>query len=110
MRQTGRGGMGTVLRNKRLLAVVVKYNQINNALNHPADLDMVNRLAIKMHKTVARLNQEDSTLSDCGTASIVTLMNENELLPVNNMQYGSHKDAKNIDASILLKKYFKKYA
>ncbi len=108
LRQTGRGGMGTVLRNKRLLAVVVKYNQINNALNHPADLDMVNRLAIKMHKTVARLNQEDSTLSDCGTASIVTLMNENELLPVNNMQYGSHKDAKNIDASILLKKYFKK--
>lgn len=108
LRQTGRGGMGTVLRNKNILAVVVKYNQVNNALNHPANLDAINRLAIKMHKTVARLSSEDNaSLRDCGTAKIIGLMNENELLPVANMQYGSHKDAKNLDASVLLKKYFK---
>ena len=107
-RQTGRGGMGTVLRDKHILAVVIKYTGINNSLNNPCDIHRINELAIKIHRKIASLN-EDKLLKTCGTANYVSLMNDAELLPVKNMQYGSHPDVKNIDASVLYKKYQKQY-
>lgn len=108
-RQTGRGGMGTVLRDKHILAVVIKYAGINNSLNNPYDIHKINELAIKLHREIATLN-EDKILKTCGTANYIGLMNENELLPVKNMQYGSNPDAKNIDAGALYKKYQKQYS
>lgn len=108
LRQTGRGGMGTVLRDKHILAIVVKYTGVNASLNHPYDLPAINKLAIKMHKEIAALNSQDENyLRTCGTANFIDLMNEYELLPVKNMQYGSHKDVKNIDSNVLFKKYLK---
>jgi aldehyde:ferredoxin oxidoreductase len=100
--------MGTVLRDKRILAVVIKYTGINNSLNNPCDIHRINELAIKLHREIASLN-EDKILKTCGTANYISLMNDAELLPVKNMQYGSDSEAKNIDACMLYKKYQKQY-
>jgi len=109
LRQTGRGGMGTVLRDKRVLAVIVKYSGINGSLNNPYDIFKINKLAIKLHKEIAA-SSYSCINNKCGTANYIGLMNDYELLPVKNMQYGSHKDAKNIESAVMNKKYLKQYS
>ena len=93
LKQAGRGGIGSVFRNKKIKAVVVKKSGIKGDLNNPADLDTIIKLGIKLHKEIHDLDDKQCRMRVHGTTQLVDAMNAHDLLPVNNFQYGQHPDA-----------------
>ena len=107
IKQAGRGGTGTVFRNKKIRALVVKCSKVTVDSNAPADKKTLLEIS-RYHTTeILALDEKQNQMRTVGTAHLVSIMNEFDLLPVNNFRYGSHNDAKNLYADIF-RKYFAK--
>lgn len=96
LKQAGRGGLGTVLRDKRIKAIVVKKTGIKGDMNNPADMDTIVKLGIKLHREIHDLDEKQCWMRVHGTTQLVDAMNAHDLLPVNNFQYGEHPEAPKI--------------
>jgi aldehyde:ferredoxin oxidoreductase len=92
-KQAGRGGIGTVLRNKKIRALVVKYSKVTPELNHPADMETLKTGGRRYSNQIRELDPKQNEMASIGTTHLVTIMNDHDLLPTNNFQYGSHPDA-----------------
>jgi len=92
LKQAGRGGTGTVLRDKKIRALVVRFAGTKGNLNHPADQSKINRTGIKLHREICELDDKQNRMRKIGTANIVEVLDQYDLLPVHNYKYGSHKD------------------
>jgi len=92
LKQAGRGGIGTVFRDKKIKALVVKKSNIKGDLNNPADLDKVIKTGIKLHKEIHDNDDKQCRMRVFGTTQLVDAMNAHDLLPVKNFQYGSHPE------------------
>lgn len=101
MKQAGRGGTGTVLRDKKIAAVVVKYSSMTGRSNNPADPATIARTGIKITRQINKCDGEQFRMKQIGTANLMTPMNDYDLLPVNNFKYGSHPDAVKISSNVL---------
>ncbi|MCW4044853.1 MAG: aldehyde:ferredoxin oxidoreductase [Candidatus Bathyarchaeota archaeon] len=105
-KQAGRGGIGTVLRNKRVKAIVVKYSgQITVESNGPADAELVKQVGTAYNKEIRTLDPKQNEMSIIGSAQLVDAMNDFDLLPVNNFRYGSHPDAVKLGREVYRKKF-----
>lgn len=104
LKQAGRGGVGTVFADKNVKALVVKYRGVKGDLNHPANQGLVNKTGIKLHKEIHDLDDKQNRMRQIGTANIIEVMNDYDLLPVHNYKFGSHKDADNISSDVFKKK------
>ena len=104
-KQAGRGGLGTVFRNKRLRALVVKRAGVRSDTNHPADRERVSRVGIKVHREMHDLDHLHCRMRTVGTMHLIKIMNDYDLLPTNNYRFGAHPDAAQIDASVFLKRF-----
>jgi aldehyde:ferredoxin oxidoreductase len=104
LKQAGRGGIGTVFRDKRLKAIVVRKPGINGSSNNPADLDTINRTAIKLHREIHDNDDKQCSMRKVGTAQLVDAMNAFDLLPVHNFRFGSHEGAPKLGKEIFIKK------
>ncbi len=100
MKQAGRGGIGTVFRDKKIRALVVKYLGVTGASNNPADKARIDKVGIKMHKEMHDFDHLQCQMRTVGTAHLVEIMNDYDLLPVNNYRFGSHPDAVNISSPV----------
>ena len=100
LKQAGRGGIGTVLRDKKIKAVVVKFSGLNSLLNDPADLKVIQERGVKLHKEIVSLDSQQCRMRTCGTAHLVEIMNDYDLLPVMNFQYGQHPEAEKINSHV----------
>ena len=69
LKQAGRGGIGSVFRNKKIKAIVVKKSGIRGDLNNPADLDTIIKLGIKLHKEIHDLDDKQCRMRVHGTTS-----------------------------------------
>lgn len=105
LKQAGRGGLGTVLRNKKIKGIVVKSKPVKGDLNNPFDQSIINRTGIKLHKEIAHHDHEQNNMHRIGTAALLDVMPDFDLLPVHNFQYGTHKDAKKINTKVFINKY-----
>ena len=105
LKQAGRGGIGTVFRNKKIKGVVVRYAGTKGDSNKPANFDKIARTGIKLHKEIERLDDSMNRMRQVGTANIVEVMSEHDLLPTHNFQYGTHKDAYKIHSNVFRDKY-----
>ena len=95
-KQAGRGGTGTVLADKRVKAVVARWNSITLTLNQPADKDAL-RKVLKLHAgEIAKLDPKQNRMALVGTTHLVPIMNAHDCLPVNNFRFGSHPAGRNI--------------
>ncbi|MFX1250702.1 MAG: aldehyde ferredoxin oxidoreductase family protein [Promethearchaeota archaeon] len=92
-KQAGRGGIGTVIRDKKLKAVVARTESISLDKNAPAEKDRVRKVGRAHSSEVRELDPKQNEMAVVGTTHIVTIMNDHDLLPTNNFQYGSHPDA-----------------
>ncbi|MBM4248480.1 MAG: aldehyde:ferredoxin oxidoreductase, partial [Euryarchaeota archaeon] len=92
-KQAGRGGIGTVMRNKRIRALVVRYPKVTPELNAPADLEALKTGGRRYSNEIRELDPKQNEMATIGTTHLVTIMNDHDLLPTRNFQYGSHKDA-----------------
>ncbi|MBN2789920.1 MAG: aldehyde:ferredoxin oxidoreductase [Candidatus Delongbacteria bacterium] len=100
LKQAGRGGIGTILRNKKIKAVVVKAAGVTADPNHVADMEPIKERGARFAKEMKELDPHQCRMKQEGTAHLVNIMNDYNLLPTNNFQYGSHKDADNLHSRV----------
>jgi aldehyde:ferredoxin oxidoreductase len=80
--------------------------EIVDDLNHPMDPQMIRDHGMKVNAEMATLDKDQCRMREVGTANIVDVMNEYDLLPVLNYKYGSHPEVWKIDSKMLKAKYF----
>lgn len=104
-KQAGRGGLGTVFRDKKIKAVVVKLSKLGLESNHPADLEHLKTVAKSHSSEIRTLDPKQHEMAVVGTTFLVTVMNDYDLLPTKNFQYGSHDDAEKLGQEVYRKKF-----
>ncbi|MGB2984041.1 MAG: aldehyde ferredoxin oxidoreductase C-terminal domain-containing protein [Candidatus Bipolaricaulia bacterium] len=93
VKQAGRGGTGTVFRNKGIAAIVVKSPPVDAAANHPADIESLREIGKRITREILDLDESQCDMRRVGTAHLVEIMDEYDLLPTHNFKFGSHPDA-----------------
>ncbi len=107
-KQAGRGGTGTVMRQKGLRGVVVKSALPRIGANNPVDPKGVKEAGSKLKRVISQMDPKQLRLSSWGTPVLVEYMDRYHLLPVQNYQYGQHPDSPKVFADVFLEKYFTK--
>lgn len=105
IKQAGRGGIGTVFRDKKIKALVVKVKEISGTMNNPAELDRIIRAGVELHKEIHDYDDAQCRMRTRGTAHLVEIMNAYHLLPVNNFKFGQHKDGDNLSSLVWFNKF-----
>ena len=100
LKQAGRGGIGTVFRDKRLKAIVIRRPGVKGDLNRPADFETIAKTGVKLHRELRSLDPSQCVMRRNGTAHIVEIMDAYDLLPVMNFQYGSHPETHKVASYI----------
>ena len=104
-KQAGRGGIGTVFRDKKIKAIVVKYSKVGLTSNNPARPDNLKTVARAHSSEIRELDPKQHEMAKVGTTFLVTVMNDYDLLPTNNYQYGAHDDAPKLGQEVYRKKF-----
>jgi len=105
VKQAGRGGLGTIFRDKHIRALVIKFQGVKGNLNNPADISTVNRLGVKMHKEIHDLDDRQNGIRKIGTANTIMIMNQYDLLPTRNFQTGGDPETYKIAPQVFLKEF-----
>jgi aldehyde:ferredoxin oxidoreductase len=109
LKQAGRGGIGTVFRDKKIKAVVVKSTAVKGDLPNSHDPEVVAELGQKVHKEIFGLDRKQVNMRRNGTTFLVHVCNANYLLPVNNYKYGSHPEYYKVDSPFWENLFSQKY-
>ena len=96
MKQAGRGGLGTVLRNKKIKAIVAKVERFDGVSNNPADPVTLAKVGTKLHREIRNLDRYQCNMRAVGTVHLVEIMDEYDLLPTENYRFGSFPKASKI--------------
>ena len=104
-KQAGRGGIGTVFRDKQVKALVVRSSPVRGDSNHPADQARIARVGAKMHKEIHDYDDQQCRMRRRGTSYLVQIMDDYDLLPVHNYRYGSHPDTPKINGDVWEKQF-----
>ncbi len=105
LKQAGRGGIGSVFRNKKIKALVCKIPGVKGNLNNVVDLEAIMERGKRFNREMRELDDSQCQMKQTGTAHLMEVMNDHDLLPVMNYKFGSHPDAFKIDSSVW-KKHF----
>jgi len=108
LKQAGRGGTGTVFRDKKIKALVVKYSGLKGNSNNPVDQKTVQKVGLKLHKEIIELDDQQCKMRKVGTAHLTEIMDEYDLLPTHNYKYGRHKDTPKISSDVFYKNFLTK--
>jgi len=98
-KQAGRGGVGTVFRNKRIKALVAKKEKITLDMNGPADPDAVKEVGREHSKEILQLDPKQNRMRVIGTAHLPSIMDEFDLLPTRNFRTGGDPEAAKISGT-----------
>jgi len=104
-KQAGRGGIGTVFRDKRIKALVVNSAPVRGDSNHPADPARIARAGIKLHKEIHDHDDEQCRMRRRGTSYLAQIMDDYDLLPVHNYKFGTHPDTPKINGDVWEARY-----
>ncbi len=105
LKQAGRGGIGTVFRDKKIKAIVAKVPGVKGNLNNVVDLSVIMERGKRFNKEMRDFDDEQCEMRTKGTAHLTNVMNDYDLLPVNNFKYGSHADAIKIHSEEYKKRF-----
>jgi aldehyde:ferredoxin oxidoreductase len=100
LKQAGRGGIGTVFRNKKIKALVCKIPGVKGNLNNVVDLEAIMERGKRFNREMRELDAKQCQMREIGTAHLMEIMNDHDLLPVMNYKFGSHPDSYKIDSSV----------
>ena len=100
IKQAGRGGLGTVLRDKHIQGIVVHCTGLKADSNDPADIKRIRTVGQRINKEIADLDDCQNRMRRVGTAHLVEIMNDYDLLPVHNFRFGSHPDSAMISSGV----------
>ena len=99
-KQAARGGPGTVLRDKKIVAIVIKYKGVGAGNNNPAQPELLKKAGQRITKEILSLDHLQNGMRETGTINLLDHMNNHHCLPVHNFQYGSHQDSVNIENDV----------
>ncbi len=100
VKQAGRGGLGTVLRDKRIKAIVCRFTGMKADSDNPADLKRIRPYGQRINKEIATLDDVQNRMRKVGTAHLVEIMDDYDLLPVHNFKFGAHPDSPKINSKV----------
>lgn len=104
-KQAGRGGIGTVFRDKKIKALVVKFSGLRADSNHPANYDLLKQVGPAYNKEIKILDPRQNEMAIVGTTHLVDIMNKFDLLPTHNFKFGSHPKASSLNAEVYRKRF-----
>ncbi|GAB4321500.1 MAG: aldehyde ferredoxin oxidoreductase C-terminal domain-containing protein [Bacteroidales bacterium] len=105
LKQAGRGGIGTVFRDKKIKALVARIPGVKGNLNNVADLAPIIERGKRFNREIRELDDQQAEMRTKGTAHLTNIMNDYDLLPVHNFKYGSHKDADKIHSEVYKERF-----
>ncbi len=105
LKQAGRGGIGTVLRDKKIKALVCKYSGVKGNLNNVVNLEAIAERGKRFNKEIRELDDKQCEMRTKGTAHLVEIMNDYDLLPTHNFKFGSHPKAVGLHSEIWKAKF-----
>jgi aldehyde:ferredoxin oxidoreductase len=100
LKQAGRGGIGTVFRDKKIKAVVVKIPGLKGDLNNCVDLDSIKERGKRFNREMRELDDSQAEMRSKGTAHLTNIMNDYDLLPVHNFKFGQSEKAEKIHSDV----------
>ncbi|MFX1572327.1 MAG: aldehyde ferredoxin oxidoreductase family protein [Promethearchaeota archaeon] len=100
-KQAGRGGIGTVFKDKNLKALLCLTPKVSINSNNPADLVTARELGKIHSQEIIKLDPKQNEMRRVGTGHLPDIMNVTDLLPTENFRFGMHKEisGKNIPYS-----------
>ena len=96
IKQAGRGGLGTVLRDKKIKGIVVKVESFTGLSNNPAEPEKIVEVGTKLHREIRDLDRYQCNMRAVGTVHLVEIMDEYDLLPCENYRFGCFPKASKI--------------
>jgi aldehyde:ferredoxin oxidoreductase len=105
LKQHGRGGLGTVFRNKGLKALVARIEKFDGLSNGPADVEKIVAAGLRHHRELRDLDPHQCCMREVGTVNIVEVMDAYDLLPTENYRFGSHPKASNLHSPQFYKRF-----
>lgn len=106
LKQAGRGGLGTVMRDKNIKAIVAKVEGVKGNLNNVDNLDIIKERGRRFQREMRELDDDQCQMRKKGTANILNVMNDYDLLPTHNFKFGSSEDGLKIHSDVFRDKYF----
>ncbi len=100
LKQAGRGGIGSVFRNKKIRALVAKVPGVKGNLNNVVDMAAIMERGKRFNKEMKELDDSQNKMKKQGTAHLTNIMNDYNLLPVNNFKFGNHPDHVKIHSDV----------
>jgi len=95
-KQAGRGGLGTVMKEKKLWGIVVKCDMSKGISNNPDDRDRLRKAGRLLRGVINEVDPNAMRLQKQGTTCLIDMMTPHHLLPVNNYQLGTDERSKNV--------------
>jgi len=105
LKQAGRGGIGTVFRDKKIKAIVCKIPGVKGNLNNVVDLAAIMERGKRFNREMRELDDSQAEMRTKGTAHLTNIMNDYDLLPVNNFKYGQHPEAYKIHSEVYKERF-----
>ncbi|NTX00122.1 MAG: hypothetical protein HGB35_09430, partial [Geobacteraceae bacterium] len=100
LKQAGRGGIGTVLRDKKIKGLVAHVKNIGGNRNNVVNLEAIQERGRRFNKEMRELDDKQCKMRQIGTAHLMEIMDDHDLLPTHNYKFGSHKDSPRIDSGV----------
>ncbi len=105
LKQAGRGGIGTVFRDKKIRAIVAKIPGVKGNLNNVVDLKAIMERGKIFNKEMRDLDDSQAEMRTKGTAHLVNIMNDYDLLPTHNYKFGSSPEGDKIHGDVWKKRF-----
>lgn len=105
LKQAGRGGIGTVMFDKKIKALVAKTKGVKGNLNNVVDLEAIMERGRRFNREMRELDDSQAEMRTKGTAHLTNIMNDYDLLPTHNFKFGSHPDGAKIHSNIYKERF-----
>lgn len=105
IKQAARGGAGSVLRNKRIKAIIVRYSNLSGDSNGVANMDLIRAAGKRINKEIADFDTSQNDMGHIGTPYLVEIMSKFDLLPVQNFRFGADSNAAKIGGEVWKQMY-----
>ncbi|MCD4695575.1 MAG: hypothetical protein K8S16_04970 [Bacteroidales bacterium] len=105
LKQAGRGGIGTVFRDKKIKAIIAKIPGVKGNLNNVVDMAPIMERGKRFNREMRELDDSQAEMRTKGTAHLTNVMNDYDLLPVHNFKFGNHKEADKIHSEVYKEKF-----
>jgi aldehyde:ferredoxin oxidoreductase len=100
IKQAARGGAGTVLRDKKIKALVVKYSETSGDSNGAANMELIRAAGKRINKEISDFDASQNDMRHFGTPYLVEIMNKFDILPVQNFRFGSDPQASKVNGEV----------